>query len=212
SNEADREHFAEVGHFARHGAANLGIAATSTAYDEGEEWLGDILAYLRRNRDTVASMVRELLPRARLTAMEGTYVAWLDLREYGITGSLHDHLLEQARVECTEGTACGAGWAGHVRLIYAMPHPLLVEAITRIARWPQPRRAACPSPGPAPAVIVGGMPTPPQPRPDQPDAQPRVPDTGAVLFSHAPAPEPDPSDGAADAEQTGWPWFLPQDG
>src|SRR5699024_12602398 len=59
---------------------------------------------------------------------------------------------------------------------------------------------------------MGGMPTPPQPRPDQPDAQPRVPDTGAVLFSHAAAPEPDPSDGAADAEQTGWPWFLPQDG
>ena len=59
---------------------------------------------------------------------------------------------------------------------------------------------------------MGGMPTPPQPRPDQPDAQPRVPDTGAVLFSHAPAPEPDPSDVAADAEQTGWPWFLPQDG
>src|SRR5699024_5762953 len=59
---------------------------------------------------------------------------------------------------------------------------------------------------------MGGMPTPPQPRPDQPDAQPRMPDTGAVLFSHAPAPEPDPSDGTADAEQTGWPWFLPQDG
>ena len=141
SNESDREHFAAVGHFARHGAANLGLAATSTAYDEGEEWLGGILAYLRRNRDTVATMVRELLPRARLTAMEGTYVAWLDLREYGITGSLHDHLLEHARVECTEGTACGAGWAGHVRLIYAMPHPLLVEAITRIARVLEPQRA-----------------------------------------------------------------------
>src|SRR5699024_4447479 len=79
--------------------------------------------------------------RARLTAMEGTYVAWLDLREYGITGSLHDHLLEQARVECTEGTACGTGWDGHVRLIYAMPHPLLVEAITRIARVLEPQRA-----------------------------------------------------------------------
>ena len=141
SNDRDREHFAAVGHFARHGAANLGLAATSTAYDEGEEWLGGILAYLRRNRDTVATMVRELLPRARLTAMEGTYVAWLDLREYGITGSLHDHLLEHARVECTEGTACGAGWAGHVRLIYAMPHPLLVEAITRIARVLEPQRA-----------------------------------------------------------------------
>src|SRR5699024_9247599 len=127
--------------FARHGAANLGLAATSAAYDEGEEWLGDILGYLRRNRDTVTAMVGELLPRARLTAMEGTYVAWLDLREYRITGSLHDHLLEHARVECTEGTACGTAWAGHVRLIYAMPHPALAEALTRIARVLEPQRA-----------------------------------------------------------------------
>src|SRR5699024_1771625 len=161
------------------------------------------------------SMVRELLPRARLTAMEGTYVAWLDLREYGITGSLHDHLLAQARVECTEGTACGTGWDGHVRLIYAMPHPLLVEAITRIARVLEPQRAGGASSGRAPAVIMGGMPIPPEPRPDQPDepaAAAPVPGTGSVLFSHAPAPEPEPSGGAAGAEQTGWPWFLPQDG
>lgn len=141
SNERDREHFVAVGHFARHGAANLGLAATSAAYDQGEEWFDDILGYLRRNRDTVAEMVAELLPKARMTAMEGTYIAWLDLREYGITGSLHDHLLEHARVECSEGTACGAAWAGHVRLIYAMPHPLLVEAITRIAEVLEPQRA-----------------------------------------------------------------------
>ena len=80
--------------------------------------------YLRPNRDTVTDLVAELLPRARLTPMEGTYVAWLDLREYGITGSLHDHLLDHARVECTEGTDGGVAGQGHVRLIYAMPHPL----------------------------------------------------------------------------------------
>ena len=68
-------------------------------------------------------------------------MAWLDLREYGITGSLHDHLLDHARVECTEGTDCGAAGQGHVRLIYAMPHPLLIEAITRIARVLEPGRA-----------------------------------------------------------------------
>ncbi|ASK66243.1 aminotransferase class I/II [Brachybacterium avium] len=142
SNDTDRERFVEVGHFARHGAANLGLAATCAAYDEAEQWLDDILAYLRRNRDTVTELVTELLPKARLTTPEGTYVAWLDLREYGITGSLHDHLLEHARVECTEGTDCGAVGEGHVRLIFAMPHPLLVEAITRIARVLEPGRAA----------------------------------------------------------------------
>src|SRR5699024_12505727 len=62
---------------------------------------------------------------------------------------------------------------------------------------------------------MGGMPSPPEPRPDHPDehdARAPLPDTGAVLFSHAPAPEPEPSGGATGAEHTGWPWFLPQGG
>lgn len=140
SNDADRAHFLSVGHFARHGAANLGLAATSAAYTEAGAWLEDIVTYLRRNRDTLTELVRTLLPRAQLSSMEGTYIAWLDLRAYGIAGSLHDHLLEHARVECTDGTDCGAAGTGHVRLIYAMPQPLLIEAITRIARVLEPEQ------------------------------------------------------------------------
>lgn len=138
SSRADRDRVAALGPAAHHGAANLGLAATAAAYEESEVWLEDVLAYLRRNRDTLARLVAETLPRARLTTMEGTYVAWLDLRGYGIDGSLHDHLLEHARVECTEGTACGAAWGGFVRFIYAMPHPLLVEAISRLAGLLEP--------------------------------------------------------------------------
>src|SRR5699024_8088388 len=62
SNDRAVEHCAVVDHFARHGAAFFGLAATSAAYDEGEDWLGDILGYLLRNRDTVTAMVGELLP------------------------------------------------------------------------------------------------------------------------------------------------------
>ncbi|MGP9680833.1 MalY/PatB family protein [Brachybacterium sp. AOP3-A1-3] len=141
SNDADREQWERVGHFPMHGAANLGLAATAAAYTQAEDWLDDIVGYLRRNRETLVELVASLLPKARLTTMEGTYVAWLDLRVYGIEGSLHDHLLERARVECTEGTACGSAWSGHVRLIYAMPRPLLIEAITRIVRVLEPGRA-----------------------------------------------------------------------
>lgn len=64
---------------------------------------------------------------------------------------------------------------------------------------------------------MGGMPSQPEPRhghqhEDQHEDRAPVPDAGAVLFSHAPTPEPDTSEGDAGAEQTGWPWFLPQDG
>lgn len=141
SNDADRERWHEVGHFAMHGAANLGLAATSAAYTEAEDWLEDVLSYLRRNRETLTELIRERLPKARITTMEGTYVAWIDLRDYGIDGPLHDHLLEHARVACTEGTSCGAAWAGHVRFIFAMPRPLLIEAINRIAQVLEPGRA-----------------------------------------------------------------------
>ena len=141
SNDADRQRWESVGHFPMHGTANLGMAATSAAYMGADDWIEDILGYLRRNRETLAELVRTQLPRARMTTLQGTYVAWLDLRAYGIEGSLHEHLLEHARVGCTDGTACGAAWGGHVRFIYAMPHPLLVEAITRIARVLEPDRA-----------------------------------------------------------------------
>ncbi|MFC7375452.1 MalY/PatB family protein [Brachybacterium sp. GCM10030268] len=94
SNDADRKHWRAVGHFVEHGAANLGLAATSAAYTEGEDWLGDIVEYLRRNRDELSALVAELLPRASVTTMEGTYVAWLDLRAYDVDGSLHSYLLE----------------------------------------------------------------------------------------------------------------------
>lgn len=134
SNQADREHWQRVGEMSMHGAANLGLAATSAAYTEAEDWLDDIRDYLRRNRDTLIELVGTLLPQARVTTMEGTYIAWLDLRAYGVEGSLRDFLREHAGVECTDGTECGAAWAGFLRVVYATPQPLLVEAITRIAR------------------------------------------------------------------------------
>lgn len=133
SNDADREHWLRVGKMSMHGAANLGLAATSAAYTDAEDWLDDIRDYLRRNRDTLAELVGQLLPQARVTTMEGTYIAWLDLRAYGVEGSLRDFLREHAGVECTDGTECGAAWSGFIRLVYATPQPLLVEAITRIA-------------------------------------------------------------------------------
>lgn len=134
SNDADREHWHRVGKMPMHGAANLGLAATSAAYTGAEDWLDEIREYLRRNRDTLAELVGQLLPQARVTTMEGTYIAWLDLRAYGVEGSLREVLREHAQVECTDGTECGAAWSGFIRFVYAMPRPLLVEAITRIAR------------------------------------------------------------------------------
>lgn len=66
---------------------------------------------------------------------------------------------------------------------------------------------------------MGCMPTQREPRRDhhpRDEHENRDPaaGSGSALFSHAPEPEPEATDaaGSAGAEQTGWPWFLPQDG
>jgi cystathionine beta-lyase len=133
SNDADEKTWQDVGFLPMHGAANLGLAATAAAFDDGEPWLSDITAYLERNRDALVSFVAERMPHATITQPEATYISWLDLRAYSLEGSPQQFFLDQAGVMCTEGTACGAVGAGHVRFVFSMPTPVMMDALGRMA-------------------------------------------------------------------------------
>lgn len=133
SNVDDERRWATVGRFPMHGAATLGLAATCAALDDGGAWLDDVRGYLVRNRDTLAAFLAERLPHVGFAPPEGTYVAWLDLSAYALPAPPAAYLLQAAGVACTEGTDCGAAGRGWVRFIFALPRPLLIEALARIA-------------------------------------------------------------------------------
>jgi cystathionine beta-lyase len=133
SNEADAAHWAGVGFFAAHGAANLGVVANTAAFDEGEPWLDGVLAYLDRNRRLLGELLAARLPEVRYTMPEGTYLAWLDCRGLHIEGSAGDFFLERAGVALIDGPECGAPGVGHVRLNVATPRPVLETIIDRMA-------------------------------------------------------------------------------
>lgn len=134
SNETDEAKWRDVGFLPMHGAATLGLAATTAAFDDGQSWLDDVMAYLERNRETLLSFVADRMPHARVTHPEATYVAWLDISAYGIQGDPQTFLLDRAGVMCTAGTDCGQAGAGHVRFVFAMPRPVMLEALERMAR------------------------------------------------------------------------------
>jgi len=133
SNEADAARWAEVGFFAAHGAANLGVVANTAAFDEGEPWLDGVLGYLDGNRRLLADLLADRLPEVGYTPPEGTYLAWLDCRELGIEGSAGDHFLERAGVALVDGPACGPPGVGHLRLNFATPRPVLETIVDRMA-------------------------------------------------------------------------------
>ncbi|MEV7692812.1 aminotransferase class I/II-fold pyridoxal phosphate-dependent enzyme [Microbacterium sp. NPDC089189] len=134
SNDADEDLYRRFGFSVVHGASTLGVVASTAAYDDGAGWLDDTLDYIDGNRRLLAELLADRLPEAGYTPPEGTYLGWIDLTALDLDPSPAAFLRERAGVVLTDGALCGAGAAGHVRMVLALPRPLLVEAVDAIAR------------------------------------------------------------------------------
>jgi cystathionine beta-lyase len=133
TNEADVAAWTEQGFFLEHGASTPGVRATIAAYRAGRAWLEDVAGYLDGSRELLAGLLAERLPAVGYRPPEGTYLAWLDCRALGIDGSPAEFFQAKAQVLLTDGAACGEAGAGHVRLNFATPRPILAEIIRRMA-------------------------------------------------------------------------------
>ena len=118
----------------------MGYTVALAAFRDGDEWLDGLVAYLQANRNFAAEFVRERLPGVAMAPLEGTYLAWLDLRGAGIDGSPHEFLLGQARLGTVDGAMFGAGGEGFVRLNLACPRETLVNGLDRLERALKSRR------------------------------------------------------------------------
>lgn len=115
------------------GGVNLmGMVAARAAYQQGEAWLEQLLAYLKTNRDWLYQTVREYLPEVKMPLPEGTYLAWLDFRQTEVGNDPFSFFLKEAKVGLNDGRAFGNGGEGHVRLNFGCPRSLLEEGIHRM--------------------------------------------------------------------------------
>ncbi|WP_194762985.1 MalY/PatB family protein [Microbacterium sp. UFMG61] len=134
SNDADAELWESLGFWAGHGTSTLGVIANIAAYTGGRDWLDGVVDYLDGNRRMLAQLVDENLPGVRMIVPEGSYIALLDFRETGLTGDLGEWFREHAGVAMTDGAACGEAAIGYTRFVFALPRPVMIEAVERIAR------------------------------------------------------------------------------
>jgi cystathionine beta-lyase len=110
----------------------MGWVAARAAYQDGQDWLAQLLAYLEGNRDDLYGYVQDELPGIRMVKPEGTYLAWLDCRELDLPNSPYEFFLQHARVAFNDGAMFGKGGEGFVRLNFGCPKPLLIEALGRM--------------------------------------------------------------------------------
>jgi len=129
SNPADRERWAADGRMWEHGAANLGVVATTAAYAEGGPWLDGVLDYLDGSRRLLADLVAEHLPGVRYTAPDGTYLAWLECTALDLPTAPAAFFAERAGIATTDGGLCGDVGRTALRYNFATPRPIMRDAL-----------------------------------------------------------------------------------
>ncbi len=112
----------------------FGVEALIAAYNESEEWLDELCAYVKGNYDAMAAFVADRLPHLVLTPLEGTYLAWLDCRALAVSSAeISQRLIDEARVMINSGDMYGGNGDGFIRVNLACPRVRLVEALERMA-------------------------------------------------------------------------------
>ncbi|HKB58024.1 MAG TPA: aminotransferase class I/II-fold pyridoxal phosphate-dependent enzyme, partial [Lacunisphaera sp.] len=110
----------------------LGLAACEAALRDSEPWRQALLAYLRGNRDLLATFITQHLPGVKLTPCEATYLAWLDVSARALPDS--GEFFEQHGVGLSDGVQFGAPAGRFVRLNFGCPRATLTEALSRMKR------------------------------------------------------------------------------
>ncbi len=112
----------------------FGVAALQAAYNESEEWLNSLNHYIWGNYLALKEFIAKELPRLEVTRLEGTYLAWVDIKATGLTSDeAYGKLMKEGRVYVNSGTMYGrrAG-EGYLRINLACPRATLLEGLKRM--------------------------------------------------------------------------------
>jgi cystathionine beta-lyase len=111
----------------------FGTEALIAAYSEGEDWLEELLVYLKGNLDFMQNYVAKNIPKMKIINPESTFLVWCDCRELGLSGSeLKDLLFKKAKVAINEGSMFGLGGEGFIRVNIGCTRRQLENALERI--------------------------------------------------------------------------------
>jgi len=111
----------------------MGIAGCQAAYEGGAQWLDACKAYIYENRDYVRKFLQENIPQVKLVESEGTYFAWLDFTELGMTEEeLNNMIVFKAKLRLIDGGTFGKEAAMFQRMILACPRAIMEKAMNQL--------------------------------------------------------------------------------
>lgn len=114
----------------------FGVIATIEAYNNGGEWLDQLVEYIKGNYDYMREFCAKNLPDFPIAKLEGTYLVWMDCRKLGLTSELMEQEIDdEVKLRLNAGTMYGPEGEGYLRWNLACPRALLIDGLDRFLRY-----------------------------------------------------------------------------
>ena len=111
----------------------FGPIAGAAAYDNGDDYIDELVRYIHGNVCFAQEWLAEHLPKAKIVPLEGTYLVWIDFRGIGLPEEELYHLvIEKAKVIGDLGRWFGPGGEGFMRFNFACPRKRIEEFLVRL--------------------------------------------------------------------------------
>ena len=105
----------------------------ATAYEQGEEWVEQMLEYVEANIDFMEQYIKENMPKMGMIRPQASFLVFLDARGLGLP---HDELVKffirEAKVGMNDGAMFGEEGSGYMRMNLGCPRSILEKALNQI--------------------------------------------------------------------------------
>ena len=107
--------------------------ATMAAYEQGETWRRQMLAYVEENILAVEAFCERYMPQIRPIRPEASFLIWLDCRALCLD---HDQLqqlfVDKARLALNDGEMFGPGGEGFMRMNVGSPRAYILQCLEQL--------------------------------------------------------------------------------
>ncbi|MCX6223348.1 MAG: PatB family C-S lyase [Bacteroidia bacterium] len=132
--KTERKKYEDLVHTLHVGMGNVfGLEALQAAYEEGDQWLDQLLIYLGGNRQFIGDFLNAEIPQVEMMVPEATYMTWLDFSKFGMPQDvLNKFIIEKARLGLNNGTQFGPEGEGFMRLNFGCPRSILERSMNQL--------------------------------------------------------------------------------
>ena len=119
--------------YCRASANVFGVTAVEAALRGGEDWYEDLKKTICVNYQILVEGLKEF-PDVHVAPLEGTYLAFLDLRSYVPLDQIKEFIQDQCRLAVDYGEWFGENWKGFIRLNLGTRPELVKQAVENIRK------------------------------------------------------------------------------